>query len=207
VSHREDIIPGCNNLCGRSPAHFQSASRFCNRTFLHDSGFKQHHGLRLQLRVCPPCPDDGLNRGNTWPAINSPLVHTAFYIRIIAWESATMVLCWWAAVRLLKSYRADRAQFATALNVAVIALTEPADVVGGIPRCRRRMVSDVAVAKVERAGSGVPNVYHCRRGVFDCATTRANSRLGGAMKNSHPGQQRRWCPGGRSLQTVCGWAR
>jgi len=58
-----------------------------------------------------------------WRAVNSPLVHTVFYIGIIAWESVTMVLCWWAGVRLLKSYRADRAQFAAALNVAVIALT------------------------------------------------------------------------------------
>jgi predicted small integral membrane protein len=58
-----------------------------------------------------------------WRAVNSPLVHTAFYIGIIAWESVTMLLCWWAGVRLLKSCRADRAQFATAQNVAVIALT------------------------------------------------------------------------------------
>ena len=58
-----------------------------------------------------------------WRAVNSPLVHTVFYIGIIAWESVTMLLCWWAGVRLLKSYRADRAQFAAALNVAVIALT------------------------------------------------------------------------------------
>ena len=34
-----------------------------------------------------------------------------------------MLLCWWAGVRLLKSYRADSAQFAAALNVTVIALT------------------------------------------------------------------------------------
>jgi predicted small integral membrane protein len=58
-----------------------------------------------------------------WRAVNSPLVHTVFYIGIIAWESVTMLLCWWAGVRLLKSYRGDRAQFAAALNVAVIALT------------------------------------------------------------------------------------
>jgi predicted small integral membrane protein len=58
-----------------------------------------------------------------WRAVNSPLVHTAFYIGMIAWESVTMLLCWWAGVRLLKSCRADRAQFAAALNVAVIALT------------------------------------------------------------------------------------
>jgi predicted small integral membrane protein len=56
-------------------------------------------------------------------AVNSPLVHTVFYTGIIAWESVTMLLCWWAGVGLLKSYRADRAQFATALNLAVIALT------------------------------------------------------------------------------------
>jgi predicted small integral membrane protein len=58
-----------------------------------------------------------------WRAVNSPLVHTVFYIGIIAWESVTMLLCWWAGGRLLKSYRADRAQFAAALNVAMIALT------------------------------------------------------------------------------------
>jgi predicted small integral membrane protein len=58
-----------------------------------------------------------------WRAVNSPLVHTVFYIGIIAWESVTMLLCWWAGVRLLKSYRADGAPFATALNLAVIALT------------------------------------------------------------------------------------
>jgi predicted small integral membrane protein len=58
-----------------------------------------------------------------WRAVSSPLVHTAFYIGIIAWESLTMVLCWWAGIRLLKSHRADRDQFAAALNIAVIALT------------------------------------------------------------------------------------
>jgi predicted small integral membrane protein len=58
-----------------------------------------------------------------WRSVNSPAVHTAFYIGIIVWESLTMLLCWWAGVRLLKSYRADRMQFAAALNVAMMALT------------------------------------------------------------------------------------
>jgi predicted small integral membrane protein len=58
-----------------------------------------------------------------WRAVNSPLIHTLFYIGIIAWESVTMLLCWWAGVRLLTSHHADRAQFAAALNLAVIALT------------------------------------------------------------------------------------
>jgi predicted small integral membrane protein len=34
-----------------------------------------------------------------------------------------MVLCWWAGVRLLKSYRADREQFVAAQNITIIALT------------------------------------------------------------------------------------
>ena len=58
-----------------------------------------------------------------WRAVHSPPVHTVFYIGIIAWEAVTMVLCWWAGVRLLKSCRAETAQFAAAQNVAVIALT------------------------------------------------------------------------------------
>src|SRR6202790_5602940 len=56
-------------------------------------------------------------------AVNSPIVHTVFYIGIIALESVTMLLCWWAGVRLLNSYRADRAQFAAGQDVTVIALT------------------------------------------------------------------------------------
>lgn len=58
-----------------------------------------------------------------WRAMHSPQVHAAFYIAIIAWESVTMLLCWWAGIRLLKSLRADSAQFAAALNTAVLALT------------------------------------------------------------------------------------
>ena len=29
-----------------------------------------------------------------WRAVNAPLVHTVFYIGIIAWESVTVLLCW-----------------------------------------------------------------------------------------------------------------
>ena len=58
-----------------------------------------------------------------WRAVNSPLIHTGFYLSIIAWESVTMLLCWWAGLRLLKSYRADRSQYVAALDLAVIALT------------------------------------------------------------------------------------
>jgi predicted small integral membrane protein len=132
--------------------------------------------VRHVLRMDSTLPGNHL----MWRAFTSPLVHTVFYIAIIAWESVTMLLCWWAGVRLLKSYRADRAQFAAALNLAVIALTTSLLMwlvafldVGG------RMVSDVAVANMEWPGRSIPNVYHCRCGVFGCGATRANSRLVG----------------------------
>jgi predicted small integral membrane protein len=82
---------------------YGSNYEFVRHVLMMDSTFPGNHGM--------------------WRAVNSPLVHTVFYIGIITWESITMLLCWWGGVRLLKSYRADRAQFAAALNVAVIALT------------------------------------------------------------------------------------
>jgi len=82
---------------------YGSNYEFVRHVLMMDSTFPGNHGM--------------------WRAVNSPLVHTIFYIGIIAWESVTMLLCWWAGGRLLKSYRAGREQFAAALNVAVIALT------------------------------------------------------------------------------------
>jgi predicted small integral membrane protein len=82
---------------------YDSNYQFVRHVLMMDSTFPGNHGM--------------------WRAVNSPLVHTVFYISIIAWESVTMLLCWWGGVRLLKSYRGDRAQFGAAQNVAVIALT------------------------------------------------------------------------------------
>src|ERR1700745_2375742 len=82
---------------------YGSNYEFVRHVLMMDSTFPGNHGM--------------------WRAVNSPLVHTVFYIGIIAWESVTMLLCWWAGVRLLKPYRADGAQFAAALNVAMVALT------------------------------------------------------------------------------------
>jgi predicted small integral membrane protein len=82
---------------------YGSNYEFVRHVLMMDSTFPGNHGM--------------------WRAVNSPLVHTVFYIGIIAWESISMLLFWWAGVRLLNSYRADRAQFAAALNLAVIALT------------------------------------------------------------------------------------
>jgi predicted small integral membrane protein len=41
-----------------------------------------------------------------WRALNQPAWHTAFYVSIIAWESVTMILCWWGGLRLAKALAA-----------------------------------------------------------------------------------------------------
>ena len=82
-------------------------------------------------------------------AVNSPLVQTGPHRHHSPGNQSLCFYAGRAGVRLLKSYRADRAQFAAALNVAMIALTTSGHVVGGIPRCRGRMVSNVAVENVE----------------------------------------------------------
>src|SRR5450432_3315 len=99
---------------------------------------------------------------------------------LAGWDSvAEIVSCGQGAIRRCTEPRRDCADH------------EPADVVGGIPRCRGQMVSDVAVAHMEWAGRGIPNVYHCRCGVFGRGATRANSRLIGKPSFTrlvrHPG--------------------
>jgi len=62
------------------------------------------------------------NRG-MWRALNSPALHTAFYVSIIVWEVATMALCWWGGIRLLKTLRGTAAEFHRAKSIAIAALT------------------------------------------------------------------------------------
>jgi len=58
-----------------------------------------------------------------WRAVNSPVLHTLFYVVIIAWELVTMVLLWWGAARLVKAHRRTAREFDGAKNVAVAALS------------------------------------------------------------------------------------
>ncbi len=62
------------------------------------------------------------NRG-MWRAINTPLLHTAFYFSIIAWETITMFLCWWGGLRMAKALRGTPAAFHYAKRVSIAALT------------------------------------------------------------------------------------
>src|SRR5882757_3430632 len=62
------------------------------------------------------------NRG-MWRAINSPSIHTFFYVTVIAWESITMILCWWGGIKLARAVKAPAATFQLAKNVAIAGLT------------------------------------------------------------------------------------
>jgi predicted small integral membrane protein len=62
------------------------------------------------------------NRG-LWRAVDSPLLHTAFYVAIIAWETLTAIFCWWGGIVLARALRGSPASFQRAQRVSVGALT------------------------------------------------------------------------------------
>jgi predicted small integral membrane protein len=55
--------------------------------------------------------------------ISSPTIHLVFYIGIIAWETATMLLLWASAVRLLAALRLSASDFNAAKRLTIVALT------------------------------------------------------------------------------------
>jgi predicted small integral membrane protein len=61
------------------------------------------------------------NKG-MWRAIHPVTLHLIFYIGIIAYEALNMVLCWWAAVAMLRARNSESA-FSSAKAVGVVALT------------------------------------------------------------------------------------
>jgi predicted small integral membrane protein len=63
------------------------------------------------------------NNSGMWRAINSPSIHTLFYISIIGWESLTMILCWWGGIKLTRNLKAPAATFQQAKTIAIVALT------------------------------------------------------------------------------------
>ena len=62
------------------------------------------------------------NRG-MWRAINTPALHTVFYLSIISWEALTMILCWWGASRMALALKGTAAAFQHSKRVAIAALT------------------------------------------------------------------------------------
>ena len=82
---------------------YDSNYQFVRHVLMMDSTFAGNHGM--------------------WRAINQPALHTAFYVSIIAWEFATMVLCWWGGIGMLRALRRTAAEFHRAKSVAIAALT------------------------------------------------------------------------------------
>jgi predicted small integral membrane protein len=82
---------------------YESNYQFVRHVLMMDSTFPGNHGM--------------------WRAIQTPWLHTAFYVTIIAWEFATMALCWWGGARMGAALAATRAEFARAKSVAIAGLT------------------------------------------------------------------------------------
>jgi predicted small integral membrane protein len=82
---------------------YNSNFQFVRHVLMMDSTFPGNHAM--------------------WRAQNSPAFHTAFYISIIAWESVTMLLCWWGAAGLARALRGPAAAFQQAKSTAIAALT------------------------------------------------------------------------------------
>ena len=61
------------------------------------------------------------NRG-MWRAINTPQLHTAFYVSTITWETITTLLCWWGGFRMVQALRGTPAAFQYAKRVSIVAL-------------------------------------------------------------------------------------
>jgi predicted small integral membrane protein len=82
---------------------YDSNYQFVRHVLMMDSTFPGNHGM--------------------WRAQNQPALHTLFYVSIIAWEFATMALCWWGGARMLNARGGTSAEFERAKSVAVAALT------------------------------------------------------------------------------------
>ncbi len=122
---------------------YDSNYQFIRHVLMMDSTFPNNHGM--------------------WRAINSPTVHTVFYITTIMWESITMFLCWWGGVRLARAARSNSRRIQSSqAHSNHRANDQPADVASSFPDGRRRVVPDVAIENMERPGSCLPHVHGSR---------------------------------------------
>jgi predicted small integral membrane protein len=82
---------------------YGSNYQFVRHVMMMDTTFPENHGM--------------------WRAINSPRLHTAFYVGIIAWETIAALLCWWGGIRLAKALRDTSAVFQQASRLSLGGLT------------------------------------------------------------------------------------
>jgi predicted small integral membrane protein len=81
---------------------YGSNYEFVRHVMMMDSTFPGNHGM--------------------WRAVNTPWLHTGFYLSIIAWESLTMLMCWWGGFRMARALGAPAAAFHQAKRVSILAL-------------------------------------------------------------------------------------
>jgi predicted small integral membrane protein len=82
---------------------YGSNYQFVRHVLMMDTTFPGNHGM--------------------WRAIQSPAIHTFFYVTIITWEIATCFLLWWGAARLLRALRSSAREFDRAKSFAFAGLT------------------------------------------------------------------------------------
>ena len=82
---------------------YGSNYQFVRHVLMMDTTFPGNHGL--------------------WRAIDSPVIHTLFYLTIIAWEIAICLLLWWGAVRMLRAAGGSAREFERAKTIAFAGLT------------------------------------------------------------------------------------
>ena len=87
-----------------------------NNTTDYDSNFQFVRHVLMMDSTFPG------NRG-MWRAINSPVWHSIFYLTIIAWETVTMILCWWGGFLMARALHQSATVFNQAKRVAISALT------------------------------------------------------------------------------------
>jgi predicted small integral membrane protein len=77
--------------------------QFVRHVLMMDSTFPGNHG--------------------TWRALNAPVWHKIFYIGIIVWEVAIMLLSWWGSVQLVRALREPAAVFQREKSAVIAGLT------------------------------------------------------------------------------------
>jgi predicted small integral membrane protein len=109
------ILRAAKTLLVLAIALFYTLVVFSNVTD-YDSNFQLVRHVLMMDSTFP-------NNTAMWRAINSPAIHTLFYITIITWESLTMIVCWWGGIKLARELKSPAATFQQAKNVAIAGLT------------------------------------------------------------------------------------
>ena len=82
---------------------YGSNFEFTRHVMMMDTTFPGNHGM--------------------WRAVHTPWLYHAFYLSIIAWETVTMILCWWGGFHMAWALRGTAAAFHQSKRITIVALT------------------------------------------------------------------------------------